>query len=190
MSLFRWRKNGAGAADGTPQRRARGRLVIDAERCTGCGCCEMACSLRNLHECNPSRSAVYIARSRLQGEHLSMPVVCEQCEDALCVMMCPGEALRKEADGVVVVDRSRCIGCRTCTEVCPFGAPAVDPRVGVSQKCTLCDGDPLCVEVCREGALVFTAPEEEGPLRKRSALAAYLDYAEAAGSSSRLTKGR
>lgn len=146
----------------------------------------MVCSLRAHRECNPSRAHIYVAR--LDEGHVlrAVPVTCEQCEDALCVTLCPAEALRRrDGDGVVVVDEARCIGCRTCAEVCPQGAPFVDPRLGTSQKCTLCDGDPACVKVCAERALTFTAAAEEGMHRKRSALAAYLDVltpqAEAGG---------
>jgi Fe-S-cluster-containing dehydrogenase component len=127
-------------------------------------------------ECTPSRSHIYVARLRDDGALSAVPVTCRQCEDALCVTMCPAEALGcTNSDGTVIVDESRCIGCRTCVEVCPLGAPAVDPRLGTSQKCTLCDGDPVCVKVCAERALTFTDADEEGPRRKRATLEAYLE---------------
>jgi Fe-S-cluster-containing dehydrogenase component len=160
---------------GTPARR----LVIDAGRCTACGCCELACSLRAFGECNPSRSLVSIIRGSGDAAATSTPVTCQQCEDALCVTLCPAEALTsRSADGVVVVDAGLCLGCRTCAEVCPQGAPFVDPRLRTSQKCTLCDGDPVCVRVCPEGALGFAPQEEEGAYRKRAALAVYLEELE------------
>ena len=119
---------------------------------------------------------------------ITTPVTCQQCEDALCVMMCPAEALsRRDADGTVIADADRCIGCRTCVEVCPIGAPAVDPRLGTSQKCTLCDGDPACVTVCAERALTFTGVEEESLYRRRAAVETYVEHlasiAQAGGSS-------
>ena len=119
---------------------------------------------------------------------ITTPVTCQQCEDALCVMMCPAEALsRRDADGTVIADAGRCIGCRTCVEVCPIGAPAVDPRLGTSQKCTLCDGNPACVAVCGEHALTFTGVEEESLYRRRAAVETYVEHlasiAQAGGSS-------
>ena len=140
----------------------------------------MACSLRSHGECNPSRARLSVVRLRDDGAVSAVPITCRQCEDALCVTMCPAEALsRSGADGTVVIDAKACIGCRTCVEVCPLGAPAVDPRLGTSQKCTLCDGDPPCVRVCAERALTFTDAEEEGMLRKRAALDAYLEHVSA-----------
>ncbi len=166
--------------DGLFERVPGGRLVVDAERCTGCGCCEMACSLRHHRECDPSRAHISVARLRDDGAVRAVPVTCRQCEDALCVTLCPAEALRRDgARGVVVVDEGSCIGCRTCVEVCPVGAPAVDRRLGTAQKCTLCDGDPLCVKVCAERALTFADDDEEGPRRKRAALEAYLELVTA-----------
>jgi len=172
------RETARGATIGSPSLSPpRRRLVVDAERCTGCGCCEMACSLRNYQECSPSRSLIYVARSCEDGVVIATPVTCLQCEDALCVMMCPTEALsRRDTDGTVIADPGRCIGCRTCVEVCPIGAPAVDPRLGTSQKCALCDGDPACVKVCGERALTFAGAEEESLYRRRAAVETYVEH--------------
>ena len=80
-------------------------------------------------------------------------MVCQQCEDPLCMAMCPAGALSRSPEThAVVVDPDKCLGCRTCVEVCPFGAPSVDPRTGKSEKCNLCDGDPTCVKVCSQFA--------------------------------------
>lgn len=130
---------------------------------------------------------------RLYGEGLfaAVPVTCRQCEEPLCVSLCPAGALdRRDDDGVVVVDQASCIGCRTCVEVCPWGAPSIDVRIGTAQKCTLCDGDPACVKVCAERALTFAAPQEEGPRRKRAAAGTYLAYLESATAGGAQPAGR
>ncbi|MFA4964489.1 MAG: 4Fe-4S dicluster domain-containing protein [Thermoleophilia bacterium] len=153
------------------------RITVDVEKCVGCRICELACSLKNYGECNPSRARIFIVRDEDGGAVATIPVLCQQCEDALCVAMCPAAALgRNAATHAVVVDPDKCLGCRTCVEVCPFGGPSVDPRTGKSEKCTLCDGDPACVKVCPESALAFVSAEEEGLHRKRAGAAKYLDH--------------
>jgi len=55
----------------------------------------------------------------------------------------------------VTIDYDRCIGCRMCMAVCPFGAISLDSARGRPIKCDLCDGDPLCVTFCAYGALLY-----------------------------------
>jgi Fe-S-cluster-containing hydrogenase component 2 len=170
------------AAEGTTV-SAYGRISVHAEKCTGCRCCELACSLRNYGECNPARARIFVVASQIDGVISSVPVLCQQCEDPLCVTMCPASALsRDETTHAVVVDKPKCLGCRTCVEVCPFGGISVDPRTGTAEKCTLCEGDPLCVKVCTQGALTYVAAEEEGVHRKRTGAEKYLEYLRATGS--------
>lgn len=164
------------------------RLLVDASKCSGCGCCELVCSLRSQGDCNPSRSLVSVVRVDSEGWVAPVPVTCRQCEDPLCVTLCPAGALsRRGDDGVVVVDADCCIGCRTCVEVCPCGAPSVDVRTGAAHKCTLCGGDPVCVTVCPEKAITFTDCQEEGPRRKRAAAETYLEYLASATPGGRRT---
>jgi len=61
--------------------------------------------------------------------------------------------MRRDADGVIRVDTSRCRGCWTCVLVCPFGAVAKGP--GFAVKCDLCPfrGIPACVEHCPNQAI-------------------------------------
>jgi anaerobic carbon-monoxide dehydrogenase iron sulfur subunit len=161
----------------TAQTQTYGRIVVDIEKCVGCRCCELACSLKNYGENCPARARIYVVRSVRDGIITNIPILCQQCEDPLCVAMCPAGALARHAEThAVVVDIDRCLGCRTCVEVCPFGGPSVDPRTGKSEKCTLCDGDPTCVKVCTQDAISFIAAEEESQHRKRVGTARYLDY--------------
>lgn len=164
-------------AEGTTAEDSYGRLTVDVEKCTGCRCCELACSLRNYGECNPSRSRIYVVGSQIDGVITTIPVVCQQCEEALCVTMCPAQALGRDSEThAVVVDAERCLGCRTCVEVCPFGGPSVDPRTGSCEKCTLCEGDPACVKVCSQQALTYLSAEEESIHRKRVGAQRYLEH--------------
>lgn len=152
-------------------------LTVAAEKCTGCRLCELACSVRNYGESNPVRARVYVVRDESDGLVGTVPVVCQQCVEPLCVELCPATALsRSDETGAVVVDTDRCLGCRTCVQVCPFGAPSVDRILGAAQKCDLCDGDPTCVKFCPTGALTAVPEEEEGQRLRRSRASTYLDH--------------
>ncbi len=97
------------------------------------------------------------------------PRLCMQCEAAPCVSVCPVGATYRTADGVVLVDHERCIGCGYCVVACPYGARYIVPSggetpagiAGVADKCTWCyhrisrGQDPACVEVCPVGARLF-----------------------------------
>ena len=156
-------------------------VTVDIEKCTGCRSCEIACSLHNFGECNPARARIHVVKTQREGITTTVPVLCRQCADPLCVKMCPADALaRDERTGAIVVDAERCLGCHTCVYVCPFGAPHVDPVTGISEKCTLCEGDPHCVKVCSKEALTYSDVFEEGPHRMRAGLEKYLDHLETA----------
>jgi len=98
-------------------------------------------------------------------------VMCQHCADAPCVEVCPTGASFQRADGIVLVDRHICIGCRYCMMACPYKArsfvhenltdqqPEVPRGKGTVEGCTLCvprvdaGQQPACVEACaREGA--------------------------------------
>ena len=133
-------------------------LTVDANKCTACGTCELACSLQNTGEFNPSRSRVQVVS--LEPDFFRVPVVCLQCYRPPCGEICPTEAItRDEATGVVSVSAAKCNGCRMCEEACPFGVIVFSEPEQKAVKCELCDGDPQCVAFCPTGALAFREPE-------------------------------
>jgi Fe-S-cluster-containing dehydrogenase component len=98
-----------------------------------------------------------------------VPRLCMQCENPPCVTVCPVGATYRTAEGIVLVDQARCIGCGYCVVACPYGARYLVPegersptgQVGVADKCTWCyhrisvGRQPACVEVCPVEARVF-----------------------------------
>ena len=107
----------------------------------------------------------YEINQKYAGEEITksffVPKLCNQCEKPPCVQVCPVEATFKTADGVTLVNRDKCIGCRYCIQACPYGARYLDPDEHVADKCTWCYQRisrgllPACVTVCPVGARKF-----------------------------------
>ena len=97
-------------------------------------------------------------RIHVEGdEKISYAVSCRHCEDPVCVRSCIAGALMKR-NGVIQIDKNRCVGCLTCVLVCPYGALSPNGD-GVMQKCELClenaFGEPACVRGCPNRAIVY-----------------------------------
>jgi Fe-S-cluster-containing dehydrogenase component len=100
-------------------------------------------------------------------EQFAVPLQCRHCEDAPCIAVCPTAAIqRTEADGPVLIDAERCIGCKYCMAVCPFGVIALSNDGKVVVKCDLCfertkaGREPACVEACPTKALKLVNEKE------------------------------
>jgi carbon-monoxide dehydrogenase iron sulfur subunit len=135
------------------------QLRIYPEKCIGCKSCELACSLVNEKEMNPSKARISMVFFR-EGTYplpYNFPSTCKQCADAPCMESCPVGALTRTKDGLkrVVIDYETCINCGHCVSACPFGAMCFDREKKVPFKCELCDGAPACVSICPSEALVF-----------------------------------
>ena len=131
-------------------------FFVDATKCINCKTCEIACK-----EVTSAAPGVRIrkVRSFEMGGFPSVLVVnismsCNHCEDPVCAKNCPAKAYHKRGDGTVSHDKLRCIGCRYCTWVCPYGAPQYDEAEGRIRKCDLCAAErdlgksPACMEAC------------------------------------------
>ncbi|MEM2897167.1 MAG: 4Fe-4S dicluster domain-containing protein [Candidatus Bathyarchaeia archaeon] len=130
-------------------------LSIFADRCTDCRLCELACSYRKEGVFNPERSAIRVLSYPSFG--LSLPIVCQQCEEAPCISVCPTKALIKELEsGIVKIKHKLCLACKLCILACPLGAINVSPIDGSIIKCDLCEGDPACVRLCPQEAIKLT----------------------------------
>lgn len=142
-------------------------LIIDADKCTSCRLCELACSSRNDKAFRPSRSRIEVAID--VDKAFYFPRVCFQCDDAPCVKECPSEALvRDPVTKVVKVIEDRCNECAICETACPYGV--IRCRDGLARKCELCNGDPECVRFCAPAALRYE-PIEQWPADRRQAYA-------------------
>jgi Fe-S-cluster-containing hydrogenase component 2 len=143
-------------------------LYIDYEKCTGCRLCELVCAVKHYGISNPARARIKVMKWEQEGVYV--PMSCQQCQDAPCQNICPAKAISRDDEmSRVMVDYDKCIGCRLCVAVCPFGAMSfkvIDKQV---LKCDLCDGDPQCVRFCDRKAVDFVSPDEVSIDKKRTA---------------------
>jgi carbon-monoxide dehydrogenase iron sulfur subunit len=109
-------------------------------------------------------------------EHLAVPMQCRHCEDAPCVTVCPTAAIhRHRANDPVLIDKERCIGCKFCLAVCPFGAIDITRDGKAVVKCDLCiertkaGQEPACVEACPTGALKIVSEKELAAAKRKLA---------------------
>ncbi len=132
-------------------------LQVDIEKCVGCRTCEVACSLKNAGESNPTRSRIRVIRYEKTGLfHNYVPMVCQQCSNPLCMEACPVNSISRNMEtGALEVDPDTCVGCRVCSMACPIGGVSIDPATDVAFKCDLCGGDPECVKYCYPEAIEY-----------------------------------
>ena len=154
-------------------------MVIDLRRCDGCGKCTEAC--QQTHYLSEDQEWIKVYKMPgADGQTYYMPRLCMQCARPPCVRVCPVAATYQNAEGVVLVDQNKCIGCRTCMAACPYEAryfnwndpppaPAllqqampefpVPQQRGTVGKCILCVHNtdvgklPACVAACSMEAL-------------------------------------
>jgi electron transport protein HydN len=141
----------------------------DPMLCIGCRTCMIACVVahegKRIYEIDPDGYDFHPKLKVVKTWLVSVPVQCKHCENPACQAVCQSGAISR-IDGSVIVDRGKCIGCKSCAEACPFGAirmtalsaeanPDGSPRT-VANKCDLCagvEGGPACKRVCPTGAL-------------------------------------
>lgn len=153
------------------------QIVINIDRCTGCGSCELICSFTHHGEFNPLKARIH--KTVFMEKAAAIPVLCYQCDDAWCARACPSAAIsinRDAAGGatVLTVNEDKCVGCKMCMLACPFGNIVVSEK-GKAEKCELCGGDPECVKVCRYKAITFEAPIQEILNKKQETAEKLLD---------------
>lgn len=114
---------------------ARFGMVINLQKCVGCGCCTLACKTENNTRDRADGQSFNWGDLLIRTEgafpnvvHTVMPVLCNHCSDAPCVKACPveGKAMFKTPEGVTMHDNEKCIGCRACQEACPYSHATLD----------------------------------------------------------------
>ncbi len=188
----------ARAPDEAASGRQRWGLLIDVNQCVdGCTACVQACFVENgvNGHGRPATDAQWIrkvtVKDKQTGFTQSFPVMCQHCEYPPCVDVCPTGASFRRADGIVLVDKHTCIGCRYCMMACPYKArsflhedahdqkPYAPRGKGTVESCTLCvhrvdtDRIPACAEACNkqghEAILFGDLKDPDSEIRKRLA---------------------
>lgn len=158
-------------------------FYFDPNRCIGCHACTISCKQRHNRgaDADDWRTVTHLKRGEYPDvEEVPLSMSCMHCHDAPCEKVCPPNAIEKrEEDGIVTVDRDRCIGCHYCAWACPYGAPTYGEE-GLMSKCNMCLGEgpgsghgkppkqkpedggnkPSCVDNCVGGA-IKAGPQSE-----------------------------
>ena len=153
-------------------------LHHQAEDCVGCHACEIHCKSNKGLGAGPSPCQIVTVPTpgHPRARFVFMP--CFHCEDAWCLTACPTKAVqRRDKDGIVFIEASLCIGCKSCMAACPWGAPQWDPVARKAVKCDYCKDrldvglQPACVTKCLTGCLSFgEAAAIQGQRRAQAAV--------------------
>lgn len=158
----------------------------DPMLCIGCRTCMIGCVVahegKRIFEIDPDGYDFHPKLKVIKTWSVSVPVQCKHCENPACMAVCKSEAIYRK-DGAVVVDKAKCIGCKSCAEACPFGAVEMvtlgcetnsdgSPK-SVANKCDLCQGlpgGPTCLKVCPTAALRLVKEEDMSEVLRRKRL--------------------
>ena len=151
-----------------------GVIAFDPEICTGCGSCELVCSIAHGVESNPSLSRITIYYNPLEAD--AVHDVCQQCHYPSCLYACPVEAILIHGEsGARYIDDDKCTGCGLCYKACPFTPERAMIKVREEggedkyYKCDLCkdqqDG-PQGVQICPTEALILVQAKSRKKRKK------------------------
>jgi Fe-S-cluster-containing dehydrogenase component len=157
-------------------------MLMQIDKCIGCGSCVRACQLENNVPDGYFRTWVeryqvadwavespevdspdggkngFVELKDTGGKNFFVPKLCNHCADSPCTQVCPVGATFVSPDGVVLVDSKYCLGCRYCIQACPYGCRFLNPATETAEKCGLCYHritkglTTACCENCPTGA--------------------------------------
>lgn len=156
-------------------------MVIDLNTCVGCNACMAACAMENQTPVWKNKWRTYVPEKEIGTSEMVrrrfFPHLCNHCDNPPCLTVCPTGATYKRADGIVLIDPDRCMGCRACAMACPYDAryevTYEDIKIGKEfygelqrtspsmDKCSFCAHrvdkglKPACVETCVGSARQF-----------------------------------
>ncbi len=154
-------------------------MLVDVRKCIGCQACTVSCIQENAVPEGSFRTvvstySVKLADAAQPAGTYVLPRLCNHCDEPPCIPVCPVGATKKRADGIVIVDGDRCVGCAYCVQACPYDARFINHETNKADKCTFCahrvDAGllPACVETCVGGARIFgDLNDPDGELRRR-----------------------
>jgi tetrathionate reductase subunit B len=175
-------------ASGTERPRGAKRpyyaYAVDVSRCIGCCTCMRACRAEN--DVPEGCFRTWVERFRVSADGrvqvdvaaqddfvfqempadsivkaFFVPKLCNHCEKSVCSQVCPVGAAYSTPEGVVLVDKKRCIGCGYCVQACPYGTRYIHPATHTADKCTFCYHritrglPPACVLACPKAARIY-----------------------------------
>ncbi|MDR1906262.1 MAG: 4Fe-4S binding protein [Clostridiales bacterium] len=137
------------------------KIYVQEEWCLRCRLCEYVCAFANSGYEDMSAALKDKPINPLinveENGKISYAVSCRHCDEPSCVKSCISGAISK-IDGVIRIDRDKCVGCFTCVLSCPYGAVMAGPG-GAAMKCELCInngvGSPMCVKYCPNRAIIL-----------------------------------
>ena len=137
-------------------------FIFDQLLCVNCKACSAACSLENKFPVKARNILNYNSELSASVAYSNLSVACNHCEVPVCLDGCPSSAYSRDtSSGAIIIDDTRCIGCKYCIWNCPFDAPQYDIENKVIGKCHFCysrlnEGmEPACTSACPTGALSF-----------------------------------
>jgi len=156
-------------------------MVIDLNTCVGCNACMAACAMENQTPVWKGSWRTCVHENEIgtteQVRRRFFPRLCNHCSNPPCLTVCPTGATYQRADGIVLIDPARCMGCRACAMACPYDARyevtygdidegrafygELQRTVPSMDKCSFCahrvdqGRKPACVETCVGSARQF-----------------------------------
>jgi Fe-S-cluster-containing dehydrogenase component len=163
-------------------------MVIDLAKCKNARKCVDACQKGHFLPKSQEFMKVYLLQDSDKSAPYWFPKPCFHCDNPLCVSVCPVGATYKRSDGIVLIDRDRCIGCKFCMTGCPYSTrvfawkhyPEFDEdkepyspeasspgKEGTVSKCDFCPDLirigklPYCAQNCPMGVIYFGDIDED-----------------------------